>query len=609
MLTETLTRACAGLAAWLAVMPPLTTVAAAQTGTPSQVSRKPALIVGGYGGQYECGNQAFGLSLKINRLTSSAIAGEALLPNRLVKRPGGGEFPWSPVKVKGEYDAAAKSFVLNPEKDLILLRDLGEKHITLRGEVEAENGYLVGSLDYPTCGTFVLVPESAGNTNVLAADYVARIKARHALAAAQQRTAAAQRAAAPAPDSPQAVQTPQRSAESARTAAAPTPVASVASSQTSSPTGPPSNSLQPVRADERPECVRNTAGSLFQDYATRKCVDALQSAAAAGDAAAMGQLGWRHIVRHPDDLAGYANPKLAPFGPANVLVTPDSNVALDWFRKAADRGNADAMTYLGWMYFEGLAVKQDDAEAARWMRRAADEGAPRAMAMLGLMQLTGRGVTRNEIEGENWVRRAAVAGDRRAMASLASILLAKEGQPKRPANWNQMNSAQQAEWLVQAVQAPGDDPVAWLRKGCIGSELWLTRASQRIPPGDLSDPFACYQLGVLYATGAAGVDKDLLAADFCFIGVSRGFGDRYSVGWYQVGNGRPESILRAAANARKEYRSFEAQLTKLKAGKKKEEDWPQVAALLLILFLLGTSQPPEPGSPEFTLQMMHLFMR
>src|SRR5262245_58025054 len=95
-------------------MPPLTTIAAAQTGTPPQAPRQP-LVVGGYGGQYECGKQAFGFSLKITKLSGSAIEGEASLPSRLVKMSARGEFPWSSVKVKGEYGAAAKSVVVSAD--------------------------------------------------------------------------------------------------------------------------------------------------------------------------------------------------------------------------------------------------------------------------------------------------------------------------------------------------------------------------------------------------------------------------------------------------------------------------------------------------------------
>ena len=44
------------------------------------------------------------------------------------------------------------------------------------------------------------------------------------------------------------------------------------------------------------------------------------------------------------------------------------------FRKAADRGNADAQVSLGYMYLHGRGVPQDDALAVTWYRKAADQG-------------------------------------------------------------------------------------------------------------------------------------------------------------------------------------------------------------------------------------------
>jgi len=344
----------------------------------------------------------------------------------------------------------------------------------------------------------------------------------------------------------------------------------------------PSDSRHPAQEGDRPECLRvGPYDQPLQDYATKKCVDALEHAAAAGDAAAMAQLGWRHIVRHPDDLTGYANPKLAPFGPVNILVTPDNNVALEWFRKAADQGNPDAMAYLGWMYFEGHGIKQNDTEGVRWMRRSAEGGARRGMALLAQALLAGRGVARDEKAGETWARRAAIAGDRRAMAILASLLLARDDRPVRPAGWAKMNPAEQGKWLAEAVETPGDDPVAWLRKGCPGSEVWLTQGNLRLPVSDLGDPYACYLLGLLYATGGAGIDKNLLWADMCFFGVGSGFGDRYSVGWYEVGNGRPEVILNAAYRARKQFKTIDAERTQTTVN------WSEAAPLLLAIVLAG----------------------
>lgn len=227
MLARTLR--CGAFVAWTAgtvVLPATMSIAGAQTATQSRVSRQAALVIGGYGGQYECGKQVFALSLKITRLNGSTIEGEALLPSRLVKLGRRGEFPWSPLKVNGEYDAAGRSVDVSPERDLILLENGAEQHITLRGEVDTESGYLVGSLDYPTCGTFVLVPDSAGSTNILAAQYAAKMKARAAVASSQPRSPTA-----PAPGTPASDPRPPGAvpaASIAAPAAVRTPVASAA---------------------------------------------------------------------------------------------------------------------------------------------------------------------------------------------------------------------------------------------------------------------------------------------------------------------------------------------------------------------------------------------
>ena len=43
-------------------------------------------------------------------------------------------------------------------------------------------------------------------------------------------------------------------------------------------------------------------------------------------------------------------------------------------RKAAEQGDADAQSSLGYMYRKGQGVTQDDAEAVNWTRKAADQG-------------------------------------------------------------------------------------------------------------------------------------------------------------------------------------------------------------------------------------------
>src|SRR5437868_13098425 len=61
----------------------------------------------------------------------------------------------------------------------------------------------------------------------------------------------------------------------------------------------------------------------------------------------------------------------------------DYGMALTWFRKAADQGNAAAENNVGWLYENGFGVTQDDAEALKWYHRVADGESVQAQDNLG----------------------------------------------------------------------------------------------------------------------------------------------------------------------------------------------------------------------------------
>ena len=52
----------------------------------------------------------------------------------------------------------------------------------------------------------------------------------------------------------------------------------------------------------------------------------------------------------------------------------DYSEALEWFRKAAEQGYADAQCNLGYCYDKGQGVPQDYSEAVKWYRKAAEQG-------------------------------------------------------------------------------------------------------------------------------------------------------------------------------------------------------------------------------------------
>jgi len=92
-----------------------------------------------------------------------------------------------------------------------------------------------------------------------------------------------------------------------------------------------------------------------------------------------------------------------------------------WNRKAAEAGDAGAMSNLGDMYHKGRGVAQDDAQALYWFRKAADGGFTRGFTNLGVMYENGWGVAKDIGQSLVWYRKAANAGDEEAKSNLKRL--------------------------------------------------------------------------------------------------------------------------------------------------------------------------------------------
>jgi uncharacterized protein len=71
----------------------------------------------------------------------------------------------------------------------------------------------------------------------------------------------------------------------------------------------------------------------------------------------------------------------------------------NWFRKTATQPNTGTHAKLD--------VPQDDAEKLNWYRSAAEQGDADAQSTLGLMYFTGRGVLQDYVEAHKWFNLAA----------------------------------------------------------------------------------------------------------------------------------------------------------------------------------------------------------
>jgi TPR repeat protein len=74
---------------------------------------------------------------------------------------------------------------------------------------------------------------------------------------------------------------------------------------------------------------------------------------------------------------------------------------------AAERGNARAQAFLGFMYQYGRGVPQNYALATYWYRRSAEQGNPTAQHLLGLMFDKGLGTPTNHVAAHTWLSLAA----------------------------------------------------------------------------------------------------------------------------------------------------------------------------------------------------------
>ncbi|WP_027858256.1 tetratricopeptide repeat protein [Marinobacterium jannaschii] len=90
-------------------------------------------------------------------------------------------------------------------------------------------------------------------------------------------------------------------------------------------------------------------------------------------------------------------------------------------RQDAESGNAAAQNRLGVMYEFGYGVKRSPEIALDWYRKAADKNYVAALHNIGRCYNFGTGVAQNFSEAETWYRKAAEQGHTEAMFFLGTL--------------------------------------------------------------------------------------------------------------------------------------------------------------------------------------------
>ena len=115
----------------------------------------------------------------------------------------------------------------------------------------------------------------------------------------------------------------------------------------------------------------------------------------------------------------------AGFGPAQATLgnlfakAKKFERAVEWWSKAAEQGDPEALFNLASAVHSGTGVQQDLGKAFLLWLKAAQSGLPAAQTRVGLAYVKGDGVAFDQIEGCRWFVAAASGGDAAALANSA----------------------------------------------------------------------------------------------------------------------------------------------------------------------------------------------
>ena len=216
---------------------------------------------------------------------------------------------------------------------------------------------------------------------------------------------------------------------------------------------------------------------------------------------------------HPLAVQGYA--------PAQSLlgtcyrnghgVDRDPELAVQWYRKAAEQNYAEAQHLMGLCYQLGVGEEKSPEQAVQWYRKAAEQNHAAAQNNLGVCYLTGIGVKEDTKLGAQWLKKAAEQNVASAQSQLGNCYLYGIGVEKDP--------KQALQWYQKAAEQNYPHAQAHLGKYYLygnGEEKdpklavqWLQKAAEQNHVNAQLDLAICYVNGV-------GVEKDLKQAAHWF---------------------------------------------------------------------------------------------
>lgn len=217
----------------------------------------------------------------------------------------------------------------------------------------------------------------------------------------------------------------------------------------------------------------------------------LRQKAAKGDASAMTDIGYAYFT-------------------GGEGLEKDQAEAVRWFEKAANAGNIHAMNNLGIAYQDGVGVEQDDLESLKWFKKAAENGHEKAQWSVGRIYRLGIGVERDFQKALEWYTMSAENGFLPALRDIAATYLEMHGENENP------------EHLAESVK--------WMRKAAL-----------------LGDGTAQFNMGVFYHNGEGVAEDRAEAARWHEKAARNGvaMSQFHLADYYKDGVGRKKDLSRA----------------------------------------------------------------
>ena len=126
----------------------------------------------------------------------------------------------------------------------------------------------------------------------------------------------------------------------------------------------------------------------------------------------------------------------------------DYRNAASAFRKASASGSAEAQRRLGFMFYHGEGVAQDNKQAVALFERAAEGGDVRSAANLAKMYQYGMGVEQDDKRAATWFRKAAEMGDAPSQFEMSIVYYKGEGAER--------DRTEAAKWWTLAMSGGGE---------------------------------------------------------------------------------------------------------------------------------------------------------